>query len=108
MSRPYHGEVFNVSPAEILTIAVIALLVFGPRRLPDIARRAGKVLRDLRDAAGDLRSELESEYQDVVGPLSEASRDVTAAVSGAGDPSAGSEDTPEPEAADQLDEEEGR
>ena len=40
---------FSVSPAEILTIAVVALLVFGPRRLPEIARKAGKVLRDLRD-----------------------------------------------------------
>lgn len=71
---------FSVSPAEILTIAVIALLVFGPRRLPDIARRAGRVLRSLREAADEFKKGIESEYRDVVEPLGEARGDLEAAV----------------------------
>ena len=52
---------FSVSPAEILTIAVVALVVFGPRRLPELSRKAGKALRELRDTAEDLRRGLERE-----------------------------------------------
>lgn len=52
---------FSVSPAEILTIAVVALVVFGPKRLPEISRKAGKVLRELKNAAEDLRRGIESE-----------------------------------------------
>lgn len=52
---------FSVSPAEILTIAVVALVVFGPRRLPELSRKAGKALRELKDTAEELRRGLERE-----------------------------------------------
>ena len=52
---------FSVSPAEILTIAAIALIVFGPARLPEISRKAGSVIRDIRDTASELRRSIESE-----------------------------------------------
>ncbi|HSM02861.1 MAG TPA: twin-arginine translocase TatA/TatE family subunit [Acidimicrobiia bacterium] len=65
---------FSVSPAEILTIGAIALIVFGPKRLPEIARRAGSVIRDLRDTAADLRRGIESEYQEAAESLSEVRR----------------------------------
>ena len=67
---------FSVSSAELLTIAVVALLVFGPRRLPEIARKAGKMLRDARDAAGELKAGIESEYGETLQPLREARDDV--------------------------------
>jgi len=53
--------VFSVSPAEILTIAVVALVVFGPKRLPEMSRKLGGALRELKDTAADLRRGLESE-----------------------------------------------
>jgi len=53
--------VFSVSPAEILTIAVVALVVFGPKRLPELSRKLGGALRELKDTAADLRRGLESE-----------------------------------------------
>jgi len=68
----YHGSVFSVSSAELVTIAVVALLVFGPKRLPEIARKAGQMLRSARDAAGEIRSGIESEYGDTLIPLREA------------------------------------
>lgn len=63
---------FSVSPAEILTIAVVALLVFGPKRLPEIAKKAGKVVGDLKRAAEGLRAEFEAELEEP--PLDEARR----------------------------------
>ena len=73
---------FSVSPAEIVTIAIVALLVFGPRRLPEIARRAGKVLRDIRAAANELKTGLEAEYKDVIDPLADTTRGVKEALAG--------------------------
>jgi Tat protein translocase TatB subunit len=104
------APVFSVSPAEILTIAVVALLVFGPRRLPEIARRAGKVIRDLRDATQELRSGLEREYGDVVGPLSEASGEIRSALDGLPPDSAGPQppSAPPEEAAGPDDEDRAR
>lgn len=65
---------FSVSPAEILTIAAVALIVFGPKRLPEISRKAGSVIRDLRDTAADLRRGIEQEYQDTAESLAEVRR----------------------------------
>jgi Tat protein translocase TatB subunit len=66
--------VFSVSPAEILTIAAVALVVFGPKRLPEIARRAGSVIRDLRETASELRHEIEQEYEETAASLTEVRR----------------------------------
>lgn len=52
---------FSVSPAEIATIAVVALLVFGPQRLPEIARKIGKIGREVMAAANELKDGLERE-----------------------------------------------
>jgi len=46
---------------EMLLLAVIALIVVGPRRLPRIARTAGKLTRQARHAWQNLQSELQSE-----------------------------------------------
>ena len=42
---------------EILVVAMIALIVFGPEKLPEIARTVGRTVSDLRRMAGDVRSE---------------------------------------------------
>jgi sec-independent protein translocase protein TatA len=46
-------------PLELLVIAVIALIVLGPKRLPDAARSVGKGMREMREAfqGVDLRDE---------------------------------------------------
>lgn len=40
----------NIGPLEMLVVAIIALLVIGPRRLPGAARGLGTSLREFRDA----------------------------------------------------------
>jgi len=46
---------------EIAFILVLALLLFGPKRLPEIGRTLGKGLAEFRKASNDLRRTLESE-----------------------------------------------
>jgi len=62
----------------MITIAVVALVVFGPRRLPEIARKAGSVWRQLRDAAAEMKAGIEAEYEDALQPLDEVRRQMGA------------------------------
>lgn len=55
---------FDLNFTKILVLAVIALIVFGPERLPGLAAQAGRLLRELRRMAEGARSEL----QDQLGP----------------------------------------
>jgi sec-independent protein translocase protein TatB len=52
---------FGLSFGEILIIAVLALLLLGPDRLPDAAKTLGKGLRDIRRATEDLKDQVERE-----------------------------------------------
>jgi sec-independent protein translocase protein TatA len=42
--------VFNVGPLELIVVLIIALIVLGPQRLPDVARSLGKGMREFRSA----------------------------------------------------------
>jgi sec-independent protein translocase protein TatA len=46
---------------EILIILVLALIIFGPRRLPEMGRTIGRSLREFRRATSELRAEIESD-----------------------------------------------
>jgi TatA/E family protein of Tat protein translocase len=48
---------------EILVLMVIALLVFGPDKLPDLGRRLGRAMREFRRASDEFRSTIETNLQ---------------------------------------------
>ena len=48
---------FNIGPEELILILVVALIVFGPKRLPEIGRTVGKAMREFRKATQDIREE---------------------------------------------------
>nr|HMQ52102.1 Sec-independent protein translocase protein TatB [Anaerolineae bacterium] len=54
-------DILNVGLPELLFIFVIALMVFGPRRLPEIAVKAGKFVADLRRMSNSLLAEWQRE-----------------------------------------------
>lgn len=58
---------FNMS--EILVLGVLAVIIFGPEKLPELARKAARVISYLRnianDAQGRLRQELGPEFADL-------------------------------------------
>jgi sec-independent protein translocase protein TatA len=54
----------NLGAGEIIFIAIFALLVFGPRRLPEIGRSVGKALAELRKATNELKDGFTSGFED--------------------------------------------
>ncbi len=56
---------------EILFILALALIVFGPRRLPEVGRTIGRALGEFRRATGDLKRSFDQEinsFEDGTGP----------------------------------------
>jgi TatA/E family protein of Tat protein translocase len=45
---------FNIGPGELILILIIALVVLGPGKLPDVAQSLGKSVREFRKAATDV------------------------------------------------------
>ena len=54
----------SIGFGEILIILVIALIVFGPRRLPEMGKTVGRSLREFRRATSDIRSEITADLED--------------------------------------------
>lgn len=54
-----------MSFSELLFLSVLALLVFGPKRLPEIARLFGKTMAELRKASADFKRSLEDEVRNL-------------------------------------------
>jgi len=53
----------TIGVPEMLIILVIALIVFGPRKLPDLGRSLGKSLSEFKRASNDLRNTLDEEIR---------------------------------------------
>ena len=70
--------------SETIFLFFLALLIFGPKRLPEIARQVGKVMNDLRRASYEFRSQIEAEISNLETdkkPLPPASRPLGAIAS---------------------------
>src|SRR3954453_7480342 len=60
----------SLGPAEILVVLVIALLVFGPNKMPEIAKQVGKGFREFRRVQQHLKSELRDVVSEFDSPSS--------------------------------------
>jgi sec-independent protein translocase protein TatB len=56
---------FGLGFGEIVIVAILALVLLGPDRLPEAAKTIGKTLRDLRKATDGLKGQLEAEMYSV-------------------------------------------
>jgi len=56
-------NVFGIGLPEMALIMVIALLIFGPKKLPEIGRSLGKALRSFQDASKEFESEFKREAE---------------------------------------------
>lgn len=54
-----------LSIPHLIVIFVVALIIFGPEKLPELARNLGKVMAEFRRATGDLRSSFEGHMRDL-------------------------------------------
>lgn len=58
-------NVFGIGLPEMALILVIALLVFGPKKLPEIGRSLGKAIRGFQDASKEFQDEFKKEAQEL-------------------------------------------
>lgn len=55
---------FDIGIQELIVIFVVALLVFGPKRLPEIGRALGKGLAEFRKAMQGVKDQIDTEMRD--------------------------------------------
>ncbi len=59
---------FNIGPVELVIILVIALLVIGPGKLPEVGSALGKSIREFRKAATDVQESVRTETTSPASP----------------------------------------
>jgi sec-independent protein translocase protein TatA len=62
-------NIFGIGLPEMALILVVALLVFGPKKLPEIGRSLGKAIRSFQDASKEFESEFKREAQQLENSL---------------------------------------
>ncbi len=56
---------FNIGLPELLIIAAIALIVFGPNKLPELAKAFGRAMREFKKATEEVKESFEAETRDL-------------------------------------------
>jgi len=96
----------NLGPLEILVVLVVALLVFGPKRLPEVGKQVGAALREIRKVQDTVRSEVNAVIQASPAPraakparLSQSQAEPDTADPDSAGPDSAEPDTAEPDTA---------
>src|SRR5208283_2579689 len=63
MESPPPVLMANLGMADTLILMVLALVVFGPRRLPQIGKQIGKLMYEFRKASNDFKFQMEEELR---------------------------------------------
>jgi len=75
-------EFLGIGPGELLLILILALVFFGPRRLPEIGAALGKSIREFHRASQDFASQLRGELQGASDEVQAISEDLRGEVMG--------------------------
>jgi TatA/E family protein of Tat protein translocase len=76
MDHALGGLMGQLGFSEMLMIFVIALLVFGPKKLPELGKSLGKGIREFKKATEELKSNWEDHVKDIAEPLNDMKRDI--------------------------------
>jgi len=60
---------FDIGTQELIIIFIVALLVFGPKKLPELARTLGKGVRELKSALQGIKDNIDDVEQDITKDL---------------------------------------
>lgn len=80
-------EILGIGPMELILILIVALMVFGPDKLPQIGAKLGRVMRDMRRATRAISNEVNATRAAIEGPaheLAEPFQDVADAAKAVG------------------------
>jgi len=69
------AHTFNIGTGELAVILLVGLLIFGPNKLPEAARRAGKAMRALRKISNSFRDEIRNAMAEPASPSADAAAD---------------------------------
>lgn len=58
-------NVFGIGLPEMALIMIVALLIFGPKKLPEIGRSMGKAIRSFQDASKEFENEFKREAEQI-------------------------------------------
>ncbi|NNC93782.1 MAG: twin-arginine translocase TatA/TatE family subunit [Acidimicrobiia bacterium] len=67
---------FGIQTSELIVIALIAILLFGPERVPEFFHRAGQFMSKVQRSADDLWTSLQTEMNQVTKPLEDMGKDI--------------------------------
>jgi TatA/E family protein of Tat protein translocase len=74
---------FNIGPLELIVVLIVALIVFGPKRLPELGRSLGKGIREFRGSiSGDREDEEDKELRELQQSKAKAEAEAVEAVEG--------------------------
>jgi sec-independent protein translocase protein TatA len=75
-------ELLFLSPSfsEILLVLFLVLLLFGSKKLPDLARGLGKGIREFKDATGEIQKEIRSGMNDAEKPIQKINQTINSEV----------------------------
>ena len=62
-------EVFGIGPLEIALVVLIAFIVLGPERIPEVMRQLGKWTRQLREFTNNITRDYGSDIQQLTGEI---------------------------------------
>lgn len=68
----YNMLAFIESPVQIMVVLIVALIVFGPKRLPELGKQLGTGLRELNKAKNDLMRSMNTEHEPDPEPYKES------------------------------------
>lgn len=71
----------SLGTGEILVIVLIAVIVFGPQRLPEITRKAGELLAKAREMTRSVTDTIDAEYGEITAPVKELKGEYDATMS---------------------------
>ncbi len=68
---------FDLGMQELIVIFVVALLVFGPQKLPELARSLGRGMAELKRTLQGVKEQIDSEVEEVQKPLQDTLTEIT-------------------------------
>jgi Tat protein translocase TatB subunit len=70
---------FGIGVPELIIILIIALIVIGPQKLPDIAKALGKAFAEFKKATEEIKNSVKDDIEKTTGSLSESLKEGKAA-----------------------------